>query len=229
MSALNWMAIALTLKLAALTSAILLLLGLPIAYWITSSRWRWKFLVEAVVALPLVLPPTVLGFYILAAIGPNAFPGRLYERLVGHRLPFTFEGLLVASVLYSMPFAVQPFVAALGAVDRRLIEASWTLGVSRLETFFRVILPQSAYGVLTGIILSFAHTLGEFGVVLMVGGDIEGVTRTLSIDIYDNVQSLDYASASRTSLLLLVFSFMVLSIVYALNRRLWAAGPEFRR
>ncbi len=229
MSALNWMAIALTLILAALTSVILLLLGLPIAYWITSSRWRWKFLVEAVVALPLVLPPTVLGFYILAAIGPNAFPGRLYERLVGHRLPFTFEGLLVASVLYSMPFAVQPFVAALGAVDRRLIEASWTLGVSRLETFFRVILPQSVYGVLTGIILSFAHTLGEFGVVLMVGGDIEGVTRTLSIEIYDSVQSLDYASASRTSLLLLVFSFMVLSIVYALNRRLWAAGPEFRR
>jgi molybdate transport system permease protein len=171
----------------------------------------------------------VLGFYILVAIGPNAFPGRMYEWLVGHRLPFTFEGLLIASTLYSLPFAVQPFVAALGAVDRRLIEASWTLGISRFGTFFRVILPLSAYGVLTGIILSFAHTLGEFGVVLMVGGDIEGITRTISIDIYDSVQSLDYASASRTSLLLLVFSFVVLSIVYALNRRIWAVGPEFRR
>ncbi|HYK91560.1 MAG TPA: molybdate ABC transporter permease subunit [Acidobacteriota bacterium] len=225
----NWTAIALTLKLATLTSAILLVLGLPIAYWITSSRWRWKFLVEAVVALPLVLPPTVLGFYILVAIGPNAFPGRLYERIIGHRLPFTFEGLLIASTLYSLPFAVQPFVAALGAVDTKLIEASWTLGVSRIGTFFRVILPQSGYGVLTGVILSFAHTLGEFGVVLMVGGDIEGITRTISIDIYDSVQSLDYASASRTSLVLLTFSFVVLSIVYALNRRIWAAGPEFRR
>lgn len=229
MSALNWPAIVLTLKLAALTSAILLALGLPVAYWISCSRWRWKFLVEAVVALPLVLPPTVLGFYVLVAIGPNALPGRMYERLVGHRLPFTFEGLLIASTLYSLPFAVQPFIAALSAVDRRLIEASWTLGVSRVGTFFRVILPQSAYGVLTGIILSFAHTLGEFGVVLMVGGDIEGVTRTISIDIYDSVQSLDYASASRTSLVLLTFSFVVLSIVYALNRRIWAAGPEFRR
>ncbi len=229
MSVLNWTAIVLTLKLAALTSVILLALGLPVAYWITFSRWRWKFLVEAVVALPLVLPPTVLGFYILVAIGPNAFPGRVYERIMGHRLPFTFEGLLIASTLYSLPFAVQPFVAALGAVDRRLIEASWTLGVSRTGTFFRVILPQSSYGVLTGIILSFAHTLGEFGVVLMVGGDIEGITRTVSIDIYDSVQSLDYVSASRTSLVLLVFSFIVLSIVYALNRRMWAAGPEFRR
>lgn len=228
-SALNWLAIALTLKLAVLTSGILVALGLPVAYWIAYSRWRWKFLVESVVALPLVLPPTVLGFYVLIAIGPNAFPGRTYERLMGHQLPFTFEGLVIASTLYSLPFAVQPFVAALSSVDRRLIEASWTLGVSRIGTFFRIILPQSAYGVLTGVILSFAHTLGEFGVVLMVGGNIEGVTRTISIDIYDNVQALDYASASRTALALLVFSFVVLSIVYALNRRIWAVGPEFRR
>ena len=148
---------------------------------------------------------------------------------MGHQLPFTFEGLVIASSLYSLPFAVQPFVAAFASVDRRLVEASWTLGVSRLGTFFRVVLPQAAYGVLTGVILSFAHTLGEFGVVLMVGGDIEGVTRTISIDIYDSVQALDYASASRTSLVLLVVSFIVLSVVYALNRRVWAVGPELRR
>ncbi len=228
-SALNWSAIVLTLKLAGLTSLILVALGLPVAYWISNSRRRWKFIVESIVALPLVLPPTVLGFYILVTIGPNAWPGCLYERLTGSQLPFTFQGLLVASVLYSLPFAVQPFVAALSAVDRRLIEASWTLGVSRIGTFFRVILPQAGYGVLTGIILSFAHTLGEFGVVLMVGGDIDGVTRTVSIDIYDSVQALDYPSAARTSMALLVFSFAVLSIVYALNRRIWAAGPEFRK
>ncbi len=226
---LNWQAVVLTLKLAGLTSVILVAAGLPIAHWIAYSHRRWKFLVESVVALPLVLPPTVLGFYILIAIGPRAFPGRLYERLMGHQLPFTFEGLLIASTLYSLPFAVQPFVAALTSVDRRLVEASWTLGVSKLGTFFHVILPQAVYGVLTGVILSFAHTLGEFGVVLMVGGDIEGVTRTISIDIYDSVQALDYAAASRTSLLLLVVSFIVLSIVYALNRRVWAVGPEFRR
>ncbi len=229
MAALDWVTILTTLKLAGLTAAILIVLGMPVAYWITYTTWRWKFLVESVVALPLVLPPTVLGFYILVAIGPNAFPGRIYERLIGRQLPFTFEGLVIASTLYSLPFAVQPFVAAMSSVDRRLIEASWTLGVSRPETFFRVILPQSAYGVLTGIILSFAHTLGEFGVVLMVGGNIEGVTRTISIEIYDNVQSLNYASAAQTSLLLLAFSFVVLSVVYALNRRIWAVGPEFRR
>src|SRR5437868_8112113 len=150
----NWEALFLSLKLAAVVCITLLLIGLPIAYWLTFSRWRWKFVVESVVALPLVLPPTVLGFYILVAIGPHSPIGRLYTDLIGHPLPFTFEGLLLASVLYSLPFAVQPFTSAFDQVDRRLLEASWTLGVSRLTTFFRLMLPLSAAGVVTGFVLS---------------------------------------------------------------------------
>jgi len=219
----NWTAILLTLKLAALTAVILLVVGMPIAYWLTYSRRRWKFLAESVVALPLVLPPTVLGFYVLVAIGPKSPIGHWYEAIVGHPLVFTFEGLLLASVLYSLPFAVQPFTAAFGAVDPKLIEASWTLGVSKLATFFRVTIPLA--GVVTGVVLSFAHTMGEFGVVLMVGGNIEGVTRTVSIDIYDEVQALNYAAAGHTALFLLVVSFLILSVVYALNRNLWAVWP----
>ena len=221
----NWTAILLTLKLAALTAMILLVVGMPIAYWLTNSRWRWKFLAESVVALPLVLPPTVLGFYVLVAIGPKSPIGHWYQAIVGHPLVFTFEGLLIASVLYSLPFAVQPFTAAFGAVDPKLIEASWTLGVSKLTTFFRVTLPLSVAGVVTGVVLSFAHTMGEFGVVLMVGGNIQGVTRTVSIDIYDEVQALNYAGAAQTALVLLVFSFLILSFVYAMNRNVWAVWP----
>ncbi len=221
----NWGAIVLTLKLAALTAVILIVVGLPIAYWLTYSRRRWKFLVESVVALPLVLPPTVLGFYLLVAIGPRSPIGEWYQAAVGHPLVFTFEGLVVASVLYSLPFAVQPFTAAFGAVDPKLVEASWTLGVSRLATFVRVTLPMSVAGVVSGVVLSFAHTLGEFGVVLMVGGNIPGATRTVSIDIYDEVQALNYAGAAQTSLVLLVFSFLVLSVVYAINRNVWAVWP----
>ena len=222
----NWIAIGVTLQLATLTALALLVVGLPIAYWVSFSRWRWKFLVESVVALPLVLPPTVLGFYILVAIGPHSPFGRLYADLVGHPLPFTFEGLLIASVLYSLPFAVQPFAAAFDQVDRRLIEASWTLGVSRAGTFFKLILPMSVAGVVTGFVLSFAHTLGEFGVVLMVGGNIEGVTRTVSIDIYDEVQALNYAGAAKTALFLLTVSYLILLAVYAMNRKVWAVWPQ---
>src|SRR5881628_998037 len=221
----NWAPIVLTLKLAGLTAAILLVIGIPIAYWLTYSRWRWKFLIESVVALPLVLPPTVLGFYILVAIGPKSPLGQAYQTLVGHPLVFTFEGLLFASVFYSLPFAVQPFTAAFGAVDPKLVEASWTLGISRLMTFLRITLPLSVAGVVTGVMISFAHTLGEFGVVLMVGGNIEGVTRTVSIDIYDEVQALNYAGAAQTALALLIFSFAILSIVYAVNRNVWAVWP----
>ena len=217
----NWEAFATTLRLATVTSLILLIISLPLSYWVAFSKWRFKFLVEAVVALPLVLPPTVLGFYVLMAMGPQSPFGRLYERLAGHGLPFTFEGLVIASVLYSLPFSVQPMAAAFGSVDRKYIEASWMLGVSNLGTFFRVIIPQSWAGVITGLVLSFAHTVGEFGVVLMVGGDIPGVTRTLSIDIYDQVQSLNYSSAALTSVVLLIISFMILSIVYGLNRKGW--------
>jgi molybdate transport system permease protein len=222
----NWIAIGVTLKLATLTAVILLVIGMPIAYWVSFSRWRWKFLIESVVALPLVLPPTVLGFYILVAIGPRSPLGQLYTVVVGSSLPFSFQGLLFASILYSLPFAVQPFATAFDQVDRKLIEASWTLGASKLKTFFKLIIPLSTAGLVTGVVLSFAHTLGEFGVVLMVGGNIEGETRTVSIDIYDEVQALNYAGAAKTALFLLVVSYAVLLMVYAVNRKVWAIWPQ---
>ncbi len=221
----DWQAFLLTIRLAVLVAAILVLIGLPIAYWITYSRWRWKFLVEAIVALPIVLPPTVLGFYVLVALGPHSPISRWWEALTGHTLAFTFQGLVIGSLLYSLPFAVQPFAASFAAVDPKLIAASATLGASKLRTFFRVILPLSASGLVTGVALSFAHTMGEFGVVLMVGGNIPGVTRTVSIDIYDQVQASNYASANQTALVLLTISFVVLSAVYALNRRVWTVWP----
>jgi molybdate transport system permease protein len=211
----------LSVRLAVATTLVLLAIGVPLAYWIVFSPRRWKFIVESIVALPLVLPPTVLGFYVLVAIGPLSPLGRVYAQFAGHGLPFTFEGLLIASVLYSMPFAVQPFAAEFASVDRRLLEASWSLGASRVETFRRIVIPLSVRGLVTGIVLSFAHTLGEFGVVLMVGGNLPGVTRTVSISIYDAVQSLDYAAASRTSLLLLILSFLILACTYSLQRSVW--------
>lgn len=178
----------------------------------------------------MVLPPTVLGYYVLLLLGPHGPAGRAAEALFGARLPFTFEGLLVASVLYSLPFAVQPFAASFAAVDRTLLEAAASLGCSPIETFRRVVLPLSRAGVVTGVVLSFAHTLGEFGVVLMVGGNIPGETRTVSVAIYDHVQALDYASAGSTSLVLLGVSFAVLATTYALQRGTAAAWPgSFKR
>jgi molybdate transport system permease protein len=218
----DWQAVWLSAWLSAMTAAILFVAGLPLAYWLATTRRRWRFLVEAVVALPLVLPPTVLGFYVLLAIGPRSPLGQAYAALAGRTLPFSFEGLLVASVLYSLPFTIQPFASAFASVDRRLVEASYCLGVSRPATFARVVLPLSWPGVLVGVILSFTHTLGEFGVVLMVGGNLPGVTRTVSISIYDSVQALDYAKAATTSAFLLAVSFVVLSVTYALQRRFWA-------
>jgi molybdate transport system permease protein len=222
-------ALLLSIRLAVCVSAILFVTGLPLAYWLTYSRWRGKFLVESVVALPLVLPPTVLGFYVLVALGTRGPLGKFWQAAFGHGLAFTFTGLVVASVLYSLPFAVQPLVASFESVDRKLLEASAVLGASALRTFRRVILPMSIPGVITALVLSFAHTLGEFGVVLMVGGNLAGATRTVSIDIYDHVQSLDYAEANRMALVLLVFSFVVLSIVYGVNRRIgrrvWSPWP----
>ena len=215
----DFAALRLSLLLSALTTAALLAVGLPIAHWLTTTRWRFKVLVEAVVALPLVLPPTVLGFYLLVAFGPHSPLGRAFVAATGHTLAFSFEGLLVASVLYSLPFAVQPFAAALARVDQRLVEASYTLGESRLATFRRVTLPLAVPGGVAGAVLTFAHTLGEFGVVLMVGGNLPGATRTLSISIYNAVEQLDYASAGRTSLLLLALSFSVLVVTYTLQRR----------
>jgi molybdate transport system permease protein len=221
----DWQAIWLSIRLAAATTGILVVVGLPMAHWLAFSPRRWKFLVEAVVALPLVLPPTVLGFYILLAVGPRSPLGALYGKLTGGMLPFSFQGLLLASVLYSLPFTVQPVAAAFAGVDRKLLEASWCLGVSRAATFRRVIVPLSLRGIATGAILSFAHTLGEFGVVLMVGGNIAGSTRTVSISIYDSVQALDYGAAGATSLFLLAVSFVVLAVTYALQRRVWAVWP----
>ena len=217
----NWTAILTSLQLAFVTTLVLMLIGTPLAYWLAYTRKRWSFLVESIVALPLILPPTVLGFYVLVALGPQSPVGSAYEQIFGSTLPFTFKGLVVASTLYSLPFAVQPVVASFTSVNPRLIEASWTLGVSRWGTFRRVIVPQSFAGLLTGTVLSFAHTIGEFGVVLMVGGNIEGQTRTVSIAIYDDVQALNYSQANATALLLLMFSFLILAIVYSLNRKSW--------
>ncbi len=224
--AIDWQPFWLTLQLAVVVSAILLVVGLPIAYWIAFSRSRWKFLVEAVVALPIVLPPTVLGFYVLVALGPRSPVGQWWIALTGHTLAFTFSGLVIGSIFYSLPFAVQPFAASFSGVDRKLMAASATLGASPVRTFVRVVLPLSVPGLITGTALSFAHTMGEFGVVLMVGGNIPGVTRTVSIDIYDQVQASNYAAANQTALLLLVICFGMLSVVYGLNRRALLFGPS---
>src|ERR1700747_2728304 len=201
----------LSMKLAACVGAVLLVAGTPIAYWLGYLNWRGKFLLESLVALPLVLPPTVLGFYALVAMGPHGPLGRLWIALFGHGLAFTFTGLILASVLYSFSFAVQPLIVSFEGVDRKLLDASGVLGAGSLRTFWRVILPLSLPGVVTAIVLSFAHTLGEFGVVLMVGGDLAGVTRTASIDIYDRVETLEYGEANRLALLLLAIDFAVLS------------------
>jgi molybdate transport system permease protein len=212
-------ALLLSIKLAICVSAILLLCGAPLAYWLANSQWRGKFLLESIVALPLVLPPTVLGFYALLAMGPRGPLGRLWQAVFGRGLAFTFGGLVIASVIYSLPFAVQPLIAAFEGVDRKLLDASAVLGAGRLRTFWRVILPLSVPGVITAVVLSFAHTLGEFGVVLMVGGNLRGITRTVSIAIYDHVQSLEYVEANRLALALLGFSFAVLAVVYGINRQ----------
>jgi len=221
----DWTSLGVSLRLSGLTMMSLLVIGTPIAYWLAFSRWKLKFLVEAVVALPLVLPPTVLGFYILMSIGPRTPMGSAYQQLTGATLPFSFQGLLLASILYSLPFAVQPFAAAFRSVDHTLIEASTCLGSPAGRTFRRVILPLSMPGVITGMVLSFAHTLAEFGVVLMVGGNLEGKTRTASIAIYDHVQALNYEAAFSTSLLLLGVSFAVLAITYALQKTVWGVWP----
>jgi molybdate transport system permease protein len=214
----DWEAIGITTRLSASTSLLLLAIGIPTAYWLAATRWRGRVLVEAVVALPLVLPPTVLGFYVLVLLGPKAIFGRWFEAIVGNPLPFSFTGLVIASVLYSLPFAVQPFAAAFRSLDPTLTEAAAMMGASRWQTLWHVLVPNALPGILAGMVLSFAHTLGEFGVVLMVGGNIAGRTRTISISIYDQVQSMDYNSAAANALLLLAISFLMLSITYLLQR-----------
>jgi molybdate transport system permease protein len=221
----DWQAIWLTAKLAAVVSALLLVVGLPLAHWITFSRRRWTFLIESVVSLPLVLPPSVLGFYALVAMGSRSPIGRWWTSWTGHPLAFTFEGLVVASIIFSLPFAVQPIAASFAQIDPALREASAVLGASAWRTFARVTLPLAMEGVIAGFVLSFAHTVGEFGVVLMVGGNLEGITRTASIAIYNDVQALKYREAMLTSLVMLSFSLLVLVALYAFRRRPWAAAP----
>ena len=222
----DWSAVALSLRLAAATTIVLLAIGLPLASWLALSKRRGRWAVDALVALPLVLPPTVLGYYVLVMLGPRSPIGRAFETLTGSPIVFSFTGLLIASVLYSLPFAVQPFAAAFASVDRTLIETAWCLGASRLRTFARVVVPLARPGIVAGAVLTFAHTVGEFGVVLMVGGNIEGETRTVSIDIYDEVQALNYAGAAKTALLLLAVSYGVLLLVYAVNRKVWVVWPQ---
>jgi molybdate transport system permease protein len=204
----------LTLRLALTTTALLLLIALPLAWWITSGKGAARALAQAVVALPLVLPPTVLGFYLLVALGPLTAPGRLIIRLLGHPLAFSFSGLVVGSVVYSLPFAVQPLVAGFRAVDTALLEVAATLGASPLRAFRTITLPLARPSLVTAAVLTFTHTVGEFGVVLMLGGNIPGATRTLSIALYDQVQEFNYAAANRTAEVLLAFSLATLIVVY---------------
>jgi molybdate transport system permease protein len=221
----DWQAIALSLRLASLTTVVLLVVAVPTAAWLAFSRRRWTVVVEALVALPLVLPPTVLGYYLLVALGARSPVGRWWEDLTGGTLAFSFAGLLVASVLYSLPFAVQPLLAAFAGVDRQLLEASSVLGRGWAATVLRVVLPLSKAGLATAAVLTFAHTVGEFGVVLMVGGNLPGETRTVSIAVYDAVQAFDGATAARTSALLLVFSLVVLTATYTLQRGRLSVWP----
>lgn len=207
-------ALLLTLRLALSTTAVLLLVAIPIAWWIASGTGIPRALVRAVVALPLVLPPTVLGFYLLVALGPMTAPGRLLTRLLGHPAAFSFSGLLLGSLLYSLPFAVQPLVSGFAAVDAALIEASLLLGASPARTFRSIVLPLARPSLLTAAVLTFTHTVGEFGVVLMIGGNIPGATRTLSIALYDQVQDFDYAAANRTSAVLLLLALSSLVAIY---------------
>jgi molybdate transport system permease protein len=221
----DWRAFWLTIELATIVTIALLVLGLPVAYWIAFSRWRCKFLAEAIIAMPIVLPPTVLGFYVLLALGSRSPLGAAWQRMTGHTLAFTFEGLVIGSILYSLPFAVQPFAASFAGVDSKLLAAAATMGASRLKSFFDVVLPLSVPGLVTGVAVSFAHTMGEFGVVLMVGGNIPGVTRTVSIDIFDKVQASNYAAANETALVLVLIAFVILSLVYGINRRVRTIWP----
>lgn len=218
-------ALRVTLQLAGLTTLILLVLGTPLAWWLARSRWRFKFLVEAVVALPLVLPPTVLGFYLLVTLGPHGPVGGLMEALGGRPLAFTFAGLVVGSVIYSLPFVVQPLQGAFTSVGRRPLEVAATLRASPFDRFFTVAVPLARPGFLTATVLGFAHTVGEFGVVLMIGGNIPGRTQVLSIAIYDHVESLEYSHAHILSGGLLMISFLLLIAVYALNRRFTLVKP----
>ncbi len=209
-----------TIKLASITTFILLLIGTPLAWWLSNTQNKLKVIIESVVALPLVLPPTVLGFYLLIALSPTGFIGNLWSMVSESRLSFSFTGLVIGSVIYSTPFVVQPLQASFEMVGKPLQQAAYTLGASSFDTFIHIVLPLSMRGFLVAITLGFAHTVGEFGVVLMIGGNIPEVTQVLSIVIYDHVEILEYSQAHTYSIGLLVFSFIVLFITYSLNRKL---------
>lgn len=212
-------ALALTLRLAAVTTVVLLLVAIPLAYWIVFTHSRLRALVEAVATLPLLLPPTVMGFYLLVLLGPRTALGRVWVHLTGHPLAFSFAGLVIGSVIYSLPFAVQPLVAGFSTIDAALIEQAKLLGAGKTRLLREVLLPLSKRSVITAAVLCFTHTVGEFGVVLMIGGDIPGSTRTLSIAIYDQVQDFSYAAANRTALALLLISVIALVLLYARRGR----------
>ncbi len=209
----------LSIQLAAVTATVLLILATPLAWWLARTQSTVKTVIETTVALPLVLPPTVIGFYLLILLGPYGALGKAWVSLTGESLTFSFSGLVVASIIYSLPFAVQPLQYAFESLGRRNLEAAWTLGASPLDAFFSVAMPQSARGYLNAAVMSFAHTLGEFGIVLMVGGNIPGETRVISIAIYDHVESLNYSSAHRLSAILLVFAFLALLSLFIVNRK----------
>ena len=218
-SNIDWIPFWLSLKLAVLTTIILVFIGIPVAYFLSYKNFRFKTFLEALFSLPLILPPTVLGFYMLLLMGKNGWLGRIWEKLVGHQLAFNFEGLVFASVIFSFPFMVYPLISGFKSVPKNIIEASYTLGKSKVETLFKVILPNMKPAILTGITLSFAHTIGEFGVVLMVGGSIDGQTKVVSIAIYEAVEQLDYSTAHIYSIILVIFSFLTLLILYLLNKK----------
>ncbi len=215
----DWQAFVLTAQLAGITTAILLVVATPLAWWLAHSQRPWVGWVEALVALPLVLPPTVMGFYLLLLFSPGGGPGAWWLSLTGQSLNFSFTGLVIASVIYSLPFATQPIQGAFLSVGRGVIEAGATLGAAPLDRFFRLVLPLSRRGYLTAAVLVFAHTLGEFGVVLMIGGNIPGETRVVSVALYEAVETLNYGSAHTMAAILLGISFVVLLVVYGLNRR----------
>ena len=214
-----WQPLILSVQLAGITTIVLIVIATPIAWWLSQTASRWKPLVQTTVALPIVLPPTVLGFYLLIVLGPAGTLGSWWVELTGSALTFSFTGLVIASCIYSLPFAVQPMQTAFESLPLRTLERAWTLGASRLDAFLSIAVPLSIRGFVSGAVLAFAHTLGEFGVVLMVGGNIPGETRVVSIAIYDHVETLNYGAAHNLSLVLLAFAFVVLLAMFAFNHR----------
>ncbi|MCR9289725.1 MAG: molybdate ABC transporter permease subunit [Bacteroidetes bacterium] len=226
MSSLFWETVYLTFKLATVTTVLLIIFGIPTAYFLSKSQSRWKPFFEALISMPIVLPPTVIGFYLLLLFSPETILGSWLQESLNIELAFTFTGLVIGSIIYSFPFMVNPIQSGLQNLPPNLAEASYTLGKGRFETLWKVLLPNIKPSILTGFILSFAHTIGEFGVVLMIGGNIPGQTRVASIAIYDEVESLNYSLANKYSLLLFLFSFVVLVFIYSYNRRLNTFSPK---